>query len=93
MLNAEEMGITLDNVGSKRATVTIPAVKRLLGTEGTFGEYLGVGYDWAYQIISQVGNYGESYERNVGPNTPLQLSRGVNNLWTNGGLQYGPPVR
>ena len=93
MLNAEEMGITQDNVGSKRATVTIPAVKRLLGTEGTFGEYLGVGNDWAYQIISQVGNYGESYERNVGPNTPLQLSRGVNNLWTNGGLQYGPPVR
>jgi len=93
MLNAEEMGITQGNVGSKRVSVTIPAVKRLLGTEGTFGEYLGVSNDWAYNIISQVGNYGESYERNVGPNTPLKLSRGVNNLWTNGGLQYGPPVR
>lgn len=91
-LNAEELGINSGNVDSMRSSNN-PSVKRLLGSEGSFGVELGVSNDWAYNIIKQVGNYGEMYERNVGPDTPLKLARGVNSLWTNGGLQYGPPVR
>ena len=70
-----------------------PAIKRLLGSEGSFGEELGLSNDWALDIISQVGNYGESYEKNVGPNTPLKLDRGVNALWSQGGILYAAPVR
>jgi general L-amino acid transport system substrate-binding protein len=92
MVNAEEMGITSANVDGKRSSDN-PAVKRLLGTEGSFGEELGISNDWAYNIIKHIGNYGESYERNVGPNTPLKLARGANALWTNGGLMYAPPIR
>ena len=92
MLNAEEMGVTQANIDSHMNS-TDPAMLRLLGKEGTFGEYIGLSNDWAVRIIKAVGNYSESYERNVGPNTPLQLDRGVNALWTNGGLQYGPPIR
>jgi general L-amino acid transport system substrate-binding protein len=92
MVNAEEMGVTSANVDSMRGS-DIPAMKRLLGTAGSFGEELGISNDWAYNIIKHIGNYGESYERNVGPNTPLKLARGVNALWTNGGLQYAPPIR
>ena len=65
-----------------------PAIKRLLGGEGKFGEELGLSNDWALNAITAVGNYGESYERNVGPNTPLKLDRGVNALWSNGGILY-----
>ncbi len=93
MLNAEEQGITSANVDSMKASSTNPAVKRILGTEGDTGKNLGVSDDWAYNIIKQVGNYGESFERNVGPNTPLQLPRGVNALWNKGGLMYGMPIR
>ena len=92
MVNAEEMGITSANVESKKGSDN-PAVKRLLGTEGSFGSELGISNDWAYNIIKHIGNYGESYERNVGPDTPLKLARGANALWTNGGLMYAPPVR
>ena len=92
MLNAEEMGISSSNVDEMMGS-NDPAILRLLGKEGTFGEYIGLDNDWAVRILKQVGNYAESYERNVGPNTPLQLSRGVNALWTDGGLQYGPPIR
>jgi general L-amino acid transport system substrate-binding protein len=70
-----------------------PNIKRLLGTEGETGKSLGLGKDWGYQIVKQVGNYGESYERYVGPNTSLMLERGLNALWTDGGLQYPMPVR
>jgi general L-amino acid transport system substrate-binding protein len=72
-----------------------PDVKRLLGTEGKFGEPMGLTNDWAYRIIKQVGNYGESYERNVGPNTPINIPRdgSLNALWTKGGLMYTPPFR
>ena len=70
-----------------------PTAKRLLGTEGDFGSKLGVGKDWAYNAIKQVGNYAEIYDKNVGPDTPLQLERGANALWNKGGLQYAPPVR
>lgn len=92
MVNAEEMGISSANVDEKNSSED-PNIKRLLGTEGNFGEELGVSPDWAYQIIKQVGNYGEIYDANVGPDTPLKLERGVNALWTDGGLQYAPPVR
>ena len=68
-----------------------PGIKRLLG--GEFGEAMGIPNDWAAQIIKSVGNYAEMFDRNVGPDTPLGIARGVNALWTDGGLQYGPPVR
>ena len=70
-----------------------PEIKRLLGTEGKFGESLGLTNDWAYRIIKHVGNYGESFERNVGSGSPLKIARGLNALWTKGGLQYAPPIR
>ena len=92
MLNAEEMGVTQANIDSHMNS-TDPAMLRLLGVEGTFGEYIGLSNDWAVRIIKAVGNYQESYERNVGPNTPLQLDRGVNALWSQGGVQYAPPIR
>ncbi len=92
MLNAEEMGITQGNIGEMMGSDN-PAVKRLLGTEGAFGEKLGLGNDWAANAIKAVGNYGEVFDRNVGPDTQLKIPRGVNDLWTKGGLQYAPPVR
>ena len=92
MVNAEELGVTSANAEEMKNSDN-PAIKRLLGTEGSFGENLGISNDWAFNIISQVGNYGEVYEKNVGPNTPLKLERGSNALWTNGGLQYAPPIR
>lgn len=70
-----------------------PEVQRLIGTTGDFGQMLGLDNKWAYNIVKLVGNYGEVFEANVGRNTPLQLARGVNDLWTRGGLQYGPPIR
>ena len=70
-----------------------PAIKRLLGVEGDFGTPLGLTKDWAYQIIKLVGNYAESYDRNVGPATPIGLERGLNALWKDGGIQYAPPIR
>jgi general L-amino acid transport system substrate-binding protein len=92
MVNAEELGITRDNVDDMKKS-TNPEIKRLLGTEGKFGEAIGVGNDWAYRIIKHVGNYGESFERNLGGGSPLRTPRGLNALWNRGGLQYGIPVR
>ncbi|QJP13117.1 amino acid ABC transporter substrate-binding protein [Starkeya sp. ORNL1] len=91
-INAEELGITSKNVDEQLKSAN-PEVKRLLGTEGNFGEMLGLSKDWVVQIVKLVGNYGEVYDRNVGPNTPLKLERGTNALWSKGGLQYAPPVR
>jgi len=93
MLEAEEYGVNSENVDQMKSKSTDPVVKRLLGVEGDMGKNLGLGNDWAYNIVKKVGNYGESYDRNVGPNTPLKLDRGVNALWKNGGLQYAMPVR
>jgi general L-amino acid transport system substrate-binding protein len=70
-----------------------PEIKRLLGTEGNFGEQLGLTKDWAHRIVKQVGNYGEVFERNLGQASPLKITRGLNALWTKGGIQYAPPVR
>ncbi|MEH6575636.1 MAG: amino acid ABC transporter substrate-binding protein [Amphritea sp.] len=93
MLNAEELGLTSANVDAKKAESKDPNVKRLLGLDGPKGKGLGLADDWAYQIVKQVGNYGESYERNLGSGSPLGLERGLNALWNQGGLQYGPPMR
>jgi general L-amino acid transport system substrate-binding protein len=68
-------------------------IQRLFGVTDKLGQGLGLSSDWAYNVIKQVGNYGESFERNVGKNTPLGLERGLNALWTQGGLQYAPPAR
>jgi general L-amino acid transport system substrate-binding protein len=92
MLNAEELGVTKANVNEMMKS-TNPEIKRLLGTEGKFGEAIGLTNDWAVRIIRHIGNYGESFERNVGTGTPLKIQRGQNALWTKGGLQYGQPIR
>lgn len=92
MLNAEELGVTMANV-DKMKTSDNPEIKRLLGTEGAFGEGIGLKNDWAFNIVKNVGNYGESFERNVGTGSPLKIARGLNALWNKGGLQYAPPIR
>ncbi len=92
MITAEELGVTKANVDEMLKS-TNPDVKRLLGTEGKFGEGFGLGNDWAYKIIKNVGNYGESFERNVGAGSQLKIARGLNALWSKGGLQYAPPIR
>lgn len=90
---AEELGITSENVDEMRETSTNPEVRRLLGVDENMGEKMGVSQDWAYNVIKQVGNYGEIYNRNLGPDTPLKLDRGRNDLWTNGGMMMAPPFR
>jgi general L-amino acid transport system substrate-binding protein len=92
LLTAEELGVTQANVDEKLKSDN-PAIRRLLGAEGSFGEGLGLTNDWAYRIIKAVGNYGESFERNVGQGSPIKISRGLNALWNKGGLQYAPPIR
>lgn len=94
MLNAEEAGITSKNVDEFKAN-SGPDIKRMLGAEqgSKIGADLGVSEDWAYNIVKQVGNYGEIFDRNVGAGSPLKIARGVNALWTKGGFQYGPPIR
>lgn len=89
MLTAEEKGITSANVDSFMNS-TDPAVRRLLGLEGDMGKALGLDNKWAYNVIKQVGNFGEMWDRNI---TPMGVPRGINNLWTKGGLQYAPPMR
>ena len=93
MLIAEEKGITQANVDEMKGSSQDPEVRRLLGVEDDMGKMMGVSKDWSYNIIKQVGNYGESFERNVGLKTPLGLARGLNELWSKGGLQYAPPIR
>ncbi|GGK54377.1 amino acid ABC transporter substrate-binding protein [Salinarimonas ramus] len=93
MLEAEEYGITSENAAELRDTSEAPGIRRILGTEGNFGEMLGLGNDWAFNIISMVGNYGEVFDRNIGEGSPVGLSRGLNALYTDGGLQYGHPIR
>jgi general L-amino acid transport system substrate-binding protein len=92
LLEAEELGVTQANVDEMLGSDN-PAVKRLLGVEGDFGTPIGLSKDWAYQIIKLIGNYGESFERNVGVSTDIGLERGLNALWSDGGLQYAAPIR
>ncbi len=92
MLNAEELGVTKANVNDMLKSEN-PEIKRLLGVEGNFGESIGLTKDWVVRIVKHVGNYGESFERNVGEGSRLKIKRGQNALWSKGGLQYAPPIR
>jgi general L-amino acid transport system substrate-binding protein len=92
-LIAEEKGITQANVEEIAKSSEDPEVKRMLGAAETAGPDMGLPQDWALKAIKQSGNYGEIFERNIGPKTPLGLQRGLNALWTKGGLQYAPPIR
>jgi general L-amino acid transport system substrate-binding protein len=89
MITAEEKGITSTNVDSFM-TSTDPDVRRLLGLEGDMGKALGLDNKWAYNVIKSVGNFGEMWDRNI---TPMGVPRGINNIWSKGGLQYAPPIR
>jgi len=89
---AEELGVTSANVDSMKNSNN-PEIKRLLGTDGDFGSSLGLSKSWAYDVVKAVGNYGEIYERHIGPKTAIGLDRGVNQLWTKGGILYAPPFR
>ncbi|MCB1761555.1 MAG: amino acid ABC transporter substrate-binding protein [Gammaproteobacteria bacterium] len=93
MLNAEELGVTSANVDEMAANSKDPNVLRLLGKEGIKGSGMGLNDNWAHNIIKQVGNYAESFERNVGQGSPLKIARGLNALWNKGGIQYAPPIR
>jgi general L-amino acid transport system substrate-binding protein len=92
MVDAEELNITSKNVSDMLKSDN-PDIKRMLGVEGNFGEQFGLSKDWAVRIVKHVGNYGEVFERNVGQGSPLKISRGLNALWSKGGLQYAPPIR
>lgn len=92
MVNAEDLGVTSKNIDTLKKTDN-PNIRRLLGLEGIKGKSLGLADDWAYQIIKQVGNYSETFERNVGMDSPLKIKRGLNALWSKGGIQYAPPMR
>ena len=93
MLNAEELGVTSTNVEQMAKTTKNPDVARLLGAEGEYGKDLKLANNWTVQIVKQVGNYGEVFERNVGKSSPLKLERGINSLWMNGGLLISPPFK
>ena len=93
MINAEELGLSSANVEKMRKSAKDPAVRRFLGLEGTMGKNLGLKPAWAFDVVKQVGNYGEVFERNLGANTPLKIARGLNRLWSKGGIQYAPPLR
>jgi general L-amino acid transport system substrate-binding protein len=92
MVGAEELGITQKNA-DEMAKSDKPELKRAFGTDGNLGEQLGLTKDWLSRIVKATGNYGESFERNVGSGSKLQISRGLNNLWNKGGIQYSPPIR
>lgn len=91
-LNAEGLGVTQGNVEEMRDSPN-PQVRRLLGVEGDYGKGVRLEPTWAYAIVKHVGNYGESFERNIGKGSRLNIARGYNRLWTNGGLHYAPPIR
>jgi general L-amino acid transport system substrate-binding protein len=92
MLTAEEMGVTQKNV-DEMAKSDKPDFKRVFGTDGNLGEQLGLTKDWVSRIVKATGNYGESFDRNVGAGSPLGIARGLNQLWNKGGIQYAPPIR
>lgn len=92
MLDAEELGVSSKTIAEALKSEK-PDVRRLVGTEGNFGEQVGLTNDWAARIVALVGNYGEMFDRNVGTGSKLGIPRGLNGLWTNGGIQYAPPIR
>jgi len=92
MINAEELGVTSMNIDEAMKSQK-PDVKRLVGTEGNYGERIGLTKDWVARIVRHVGNYGEVFERTVGVDSKLGIPRGINQLWNTGGIQYAPPIR
>lgn len=92
LVNAEELGINAANVDDQKAKSKNAAVRRLLGVEGSTGTSMGLDADWAARTIKATGNYGEIFDRNLGPNSPLAINRGINALWNAGGLLYAPPM-
>ena len=92
LIDAEERGVNRNNINKMRESKN-PDIRRLLGVEGDLGKKLGLDNDWAVRLISAVGNYGEIFDRNVGKGSPLNIARGINRLWNQGGIQYAPPVR
>jgi general L-amino acid transport system substrate-binding protein len=92
LLDAEELGVTSKNVVELNSSQN-PNIRRLLGVEGTIGKDLGLKDTWTIEVIKQVGNYGEMFDRSLGKDSPLKIDRGVNALWNKGGLQYAPPIR
>lgn len=93
LIEAEELGITQANVDDLKQNSEDPTIRRFLGVDGDLGEGLGLSNDFAYRVIKNVGNYGEVYNRNLGEESQFKLPRGMNDLWTNGGLLYSPPFR
>ncbi|MEK1887732.1 MAG: amino acid ABC transporter substrate-binding protein [Phyllobacterium sp.] len=92
LINAEELGITRDNVAAQLESDN-PEVRRFLGAEGNTGESMGLDQRWVYNVVSATGNYGEMFERSLGKKSPLKIDRGINALWNAGGLMYAPPIR
>jgi len=93
MVEAEELGVSSENVDDMKANSTNPNIRRLVGVEGEMGAGLDLPNEWSYEVIKQVGNYGEIFEANVGMGTPLKIERGLNAQWKDGGLQYAMPIR
>ena len=91
LLNAEEYGVTQANVDQMKSSDD-QRIRRLLGVDGTFGQAIGLSNDWAYNIIKSLGNYGEIFDRNIGAGSKLKIARGLNALWSKGGIQYAPPI-
>ena len=91
MINAEELGISSKNIDQALKSNS-PAIRRLVGTEGNLGEKIGLSNDWVVRVLQAVGNYGETFDRNIGLRSKLGVPRGINNLWSQGGIQYGPPL-
>ena len=92
MLNGEELGVSSKTIGQALQSQK-PEVMRLVGTSGNFGAQIGLSNAWAANVIRSVGNYGEVFERNLGAKSPLAIPRGLNQLWSEGGIQYAPPIR
>jgi general L-amino acid transport system substrate-binding protein len=92
MIDAEELGVGAESLEEAQKSQK-PDVKRLLGRDGDFGKQLGLTNDWAANVVRAVGNYGDVFERNAGLHSKLGIPRGLNELWTNGGILYAPPIR
>ena len=93
MIEGEELNITSENVESLKSDSENPSIQRILGVSGDLGQQLRLDNDWAYNIIANVGNYGEVFARNLGEGTPLNIDRGLNQQWSKGGILYAPPLR
>ena len=93
LITGDELGVTSANIDDLAANSNNPTIQRLVGNTGKLHENLGLDQKWSYNIIKQVGNYGESFDRNIGPGTPLNISRGLNAQWSNGGILYSPAFR